>query len=97
MDSAGEFKGRQGDAEHAEDQLARQGEDPQDDEAGERAFAGHALLAFAIDVGSNEGRRGGGEGIDEEEDGADGEHGEAHVCRMPGVDRYAGRTCVHST
>ena len=63
----------------------------QDDEAGERSAARHALLAFSVGtVGDGEEGGDGGEGIDEKEDGTDGQHGEAHVVRMQGVDRYAG-------
>ena len=80
--AAGHFKGGEGDAEHAEDVLASQGEDAEDDETGDAALAGHTGAAGRVHVGGD-GQEGwdGGERIDQEEDGADGEQGETEVGR----------------
>ena len=94
--SAGYFEGRQRDAEHAEDQLAREGKGHQYDQTGERSATGHALLALAIGTGSD-GKESWdrGKGIDEKKDGADRQHRESHVVRVQGVHRDACRS-VHA-
>ena len=69
----------QRDAEHLEDELAPECEAGEHDEAGERGLACHALAPCGVcALSDGEKRRNGGERIDEEEDGTESQHREAH-------------------
>ena len=81
--TAGDFECRQRDAEHAEDELAGDGEAGEHDEAGDCALARHALAAHGIGALSNgQKRRNGGKGVDEKKDGAKRQQGKAHDGRL---------------
>lgn len=88
--AAGDFKGGELDTEEIENELAGQGKGSEDDEAGNSRFASHAAAPDGINAGGNGNERGdGGEGIDEKEDGAEGEERELDVGGVEGF--FSGR------